>query len=881
MPSSAFGSDDDTQPVPRQHPGETTKEMPVVAHTEQRESAPQPASAESAWPSGMAGKHWFVPVIAGVGGYLATVLATVVAILITLVGVALSEDSLSSDFSSDLPAGAETGTWETVWAIISFPVQAAALAFLAPLRLVISDVADSASMGLIFPLYFPLLCGVLTAWLLTRRLGRRISLHSRALQWLMAGVAGLTWAVTALGATAITVLRTEVPWFFTSVDVRLTGVSLALVAVAFLAGLLSTAAGLNPRVAQPAPGQVVTTVERYAPGLLQVLRPLAIHVLVFCVPAGLGVLIFVFAQEGAAVGMSAVFWLPLAAGLLFVLSHLSAITVTGAGGWFSGASGSSEVAYVWTDGELPAWAIALLILVAVLAAACAAVSWAHVRPVDERVARTAQSWAVLPVVYLLFGLLLTWLLRASGQLGGFLGLEGALVVRPVAWTCLVLALWGAAVEVLARFVAPALIGALPGGVNRALRGSDRARGRASVVAAAAALAGGTAASTTGDTRYDAAAHPVPEPGSGSGDTHATGAAAAGAPAAAQPPRQPMYPAKKKRIRLGAIVVVSVVLLAVLAAVVFSMVGRTAFGPDKKAEEFMDAVVSGHAQRATELADPNVPTQQRDLLTNEIYGGAENRISSYEITDTTVSGDRATVAARVTQDNVSSDISVDLVADGRDGLFKSWRLDNPETLLYQQITVQVPADVESVNVNGHAVTVPSESEPHAVTLSVLPGDYEMSVEAPNKYVTYGEAQTAQVRADERFMADTVQFSAEHTEELLEEATRVANAKLDECAASGAFDPDGCPFGFGSYSDDEDYRNPTWTITQYPEYEVYGSGESLTLSTSSPGEATLDYEYNTEWDEDEPADWEDRDTETSLYGSGDLVITGDQVDVDFTD
>ncbi|MFC3481029.1 hypothetical protein [Kocuria carniphila] len=876
MPSSAYGPGDETQPVPRAQDSETTKAMPTVGGPGDDGPGAGPEKAESQMPAplrGMTGKHWLVPVIAGISGYLATVLATVIALLITLLGFALSGDSSSNDIASDVTTGIESNTdVNQVWALICLPFQMAALAFLAPLRLIVSGGAEGVSMGLIFPLYLPLLCGVVTSWLVARKLSGRLSLDNRVVQWLMAAVAGLGWAATALIFTAITAVRTEVPLFLSTLEMRLTGVSFALVAVAFLVGLLATASALNVRVAQPAPGRVVTTTERHAPGLLQVLRPIAIHLLVFCVLAGLGVVIYAFIEGGAAAGFSAVLWVPMAAGVLFVLSHLSAVTVTGAGGWLAEASGSSNVAYLWTDGDQPVWAIVLLVLLAVISAVCAALSWAHVRPVDQRVARTVQSWAVLPGAYLVLGLLLMWLLRVSGQLGGFFGLDGVLVVRPVAWTCLVFLLWGVAIEALARFVAPAFIGVLPGGVNRALRGSDRARGRAAVVASAAVLAGGAAAA--GRTPHDDVARPASEPDVG--PTYGAGVAPA-----AQEPREPMDPAKKKKIRLVAIIVGSLILLAVIAAIVFSVVSRTAFGPDKKAEELMEAVVSGDAQRATELADPNVTTQQRGLLTNDIYGAAENRISSYEITDTTVNGDRATVDARVIQDNVTSDVSVNLVSDGREGLFKSWRIENPDSLLFQQVTVQVPAGVEKMNVNGNPVTLPNESEPHSVSLSVLPGDYDMSVDAPSKYVTYGEAQTAEVRADDRFMSDTVQFSTEHTPELVEEATRVANAKLDECAASGSFDPEGCSFGFNSYDDNEDYRNPTWTITEYPEYEVYGAGDSLTLSTSKSGEATLEYQYNSEWDDDEPADWEDQDTETSLYGSGDLVVTGDKVEVNFTD
>ncbi|MBD2763720.1 hypothetical protein IEE91_00650 [Kocuria sp. cx-455] len=880
MSSSAYGPAGEPRPEHEPQGSQTTKTMPAVGGPTGERPATAPGAAGSQLPAplrAMTGRHWFVPVIAGVGGYLATVLATVFALLITVMGLALAGDSSTNDLTSDVTGGLETSPdGNQVWVLICLPFQLAALAFLAPLRLVMSGAGEGASMGLIFPLYLPLLCGIATAWLLARKLSGRLTLDNRVVHWLMAAIAGLAWAATALIITAITAVRTEVPLFLSTLEMRLTGVSFALVAVTFLVGLLSTAAALDVRVAQPAPGRVVTTTERYAPGLLSVLRPVVVHLLVFCVLAGLGIVVYAFVEGGAAAGFSAVLWVPMAAGMLFVLSHLSAVTITGAGGWLAEASGSSNVAYLWTDNDQPVWAMLLLILLAVVSAVCAALSWTHVRPVDQRVAGAVQSWAVLPVAYFLLGLLFMWLLRASGQLGGLLGLDGVLAVRPVAWTCIVFLLWGAAIEALARFVAPALVGVLPGGVNRALRGSDRARGRAAVVAAAAAMAGGAAATAAGRAPHDDAARPTYEPGSG--PAYGSGAA----PSVATPaPREPMDPAKKRRIRLLVIIVGSVILLAVIAAVVFSVVSRTAFGPDKKAEELMEAAVNGDAQRVIELADPNVSTQQRGLLTNDIYSAAENRISSYEITDTTVTGNSAVVDATVTQDNVTTDVAMNLVSDGRDGLFKSWRLESPESLLYQEATVQVPAGVDTMNVNGNPVSIPSEAEPHSVSLTVLPGDYDMSVDAPSKYVTYGEPQTAEVRADDRFMSDTVQFSMEHTPELVQEATRVANAKLDECAASGSFDPEGCSFGFNSYADDEDYRNPTWTITEYPEYEVYGSGDSLTLSTSSAGEAKLEYQYNSEWDDDEPADWEDQDTETSLYGSGDLVVTGETVEVNFSD
>lgn len=861
------------------HPGAEGVAVPPAAAPAELATSHLPPALRT-----MTGRHWLVPVLAGLGGYAATVLSTVVALAVALLGLAVSGDSSTDSAAGGLPpeldSAADSGG---PWTVIGVPFQLAAMAVLSPLRVLIDLGGEALAMSAVLPQYFALTCGVATAWLLTRGLGARLRIEHRGVQWTMAVLAGLTWAVVALAVTALTAVRADVPVFFTTLRVVVTGAGATLVVVSLLVGALTVAAALNGRVTQPAPGRLVTSIERAAPGLLRAARPVAVHAVAFGVLAAVAIVSYAFVQGGALLGLSALLWLPVATGWLFVLAHLSALTMTGGAGRFTDVSGSSGAAYLWSNGTLPLWAVLLFVLLALVAVVCAALSWAHVRAMDERVARTAQSWMVLPGVYFVLGVLVVWLLRVAGNLGGgLLGAgDGLLVLRPAGWTCVVFLVWGLVIELLARFVAPALMGALPGGVTRALRGPDRARGRTAVVASAASLGTGDAGTTRhpgGDVpapgSHDAARPEAPDTtrvlpayGAGTGEQ---------VPASAR--REPMDPARKKRVRLLVLVVGAVVLLAVLAAVVFSVLGRTAFGPEKRAEEFLGAVTGGDVGHSTELADPNVNTERRALLEDAVYEAADNRVSSYSVTDTTVTGDTATVTAAVTQDNVTTPVTLGLVSDGRDGLFRSWRIEDSGESLYRTVSVEVPAGVGELSVNGQDVPVERRQEPRTVEFTALPGDYRLGIETDSKYLTFGDTRTARLRMDGSGYSEPLRFESATTPALESEVARQVEEKLDRCARATEFEPEGCPFGYTTLSgEDEDYRNPRWSITEYPAYTVNDFLDELTFATDTPGEVRLDYEYNAEWDEDEPADWEDRDTSTSLYVTGDVAVSGDGVTV----
>ena len=263
------------------HPGAEGVAVPPAAAPAELATSHLPPALRT-----MTGRHWLVPVLAGLGGYAATVLSTVVALAVALLGLAVSGDSSTDSAAGGLPpeldSAADSGG---PWTVIGVPFQLAAMAVLSPLRVLIDLGGEALAMSAVLPQYFALTCGVATAWLLTRGLGARLRIEHRGVQWTMAVLAGLTWAVVALAVTALTAVRADVPVFFTTLRVVVTGAGATLVVVSLLVGALTVAAALNGRVTQPAPGRLVTSIERAAPGLLRAARPVAVHAVAFGVLA--------------------------------------------------------------------------------------------------------------------------------------------------------------------------------------------------------------------------------------------------------------------------------------------------------------------------------------------------------------------------------------------------------------------------------------------------------------------------------------------------------------------------------------------------------------------------------------------------------------------
>ncbi|MFD1214480.1 hypothetical protein ACFQ36_20840, partial [Arthrobacter sp. GCM10027362] len=565
--------------------------------------------------------------------------------------------------------------------------------------------------------------------------------------------------------------------------------------------------------------------ERALPGCVQSVKVFGWHYLAYSAPVGLGLLAWACIQGGAAAAFSAPLWLPTAAAWGYGLGHFSGILLPG----------SEGLKYVFS---LPWWVAAAMVLLAAAMTLAASLMWLLRRDNRPETLAKWNSWAALPAVFTAGGLLLTLLgsIVAAAD-GGFFGSFSG-TVGPAPWTFLVLGLWGVAIEAAARFLAPLLVPYLP------------ARARKF-------LAGGTAVPPV------AGLPPAP--------------AAAPSPAALPQPK-PLGPAARKRLKAAAITAGGAVVLGAGGMIAYSVLAATVFGPQHQVEGYLQALQDGDAVTAAQILDPNVTSAQRVLLDNEIFGAAENRITGYRIKDVTVEADTAVVTAEVTQDARTTGLTFGLEADGRTALvFNQWRVGSGPGW---PVLLDLPAGLDSVTVNGVAVRLPAGSGSYE-SLPALPGSYVVAAPEGTRYTTFGEDQVLQVTAEHGQAPPSAVFAPKFTDAVTGEAVAQAKAYLAKCLEAAEFEPAGCPNSTYVWGDDEDVRNISWSLETEPAYEVGEDwGGQLTVSARD-GRATVSYEENEAWDEDEPAEWEAKEDSSYLSFSGTVAVAGDDLTVTFGD
>lgn len=481
-------------------------------------------------------------------------------------------------------------------------------------------------------------------------------------------------------------------------------------------------------------------------------------------------------------------------------------------------AGSSS--WLWSE----SWPAALTLLVAGLAlTVLTAMAW-HLRSrrTPEDLARPT-SWATLPVVYGLgtVALALLTLTRFSADL---LGLSGGLTINAVVWSPLLMAAWGLVVEALSRVAAPGLLHAAPSRL-------------------VALLTWGAPYGAVEDT--------------------------------AAAPRTPEQVQRDRRI----MVVTAGVFAGVLALVVgYQVVRATMFSPDGVLEDYLDAVVDKDLDRVRELSG-SFDDASEDLLTQEVYDGATSTVTGYEVTDTTELGDTTYVSVELEGlDSEESEASLELVRDGSTwGIFPRWRVDGAGLASAQTLVDDGTAGAITVN----DVTV--EASEGAGDFWLLPGTYDFDPFGGNRWV---EASTDPLVVDPGGMWSWSSMPADSDPQPSDEAREVIETELatylEECAARGESDPEGCPFEAYVWTDD--VRDFSWEITAMPEleggYELDYESEGLFPAQVrfTEGEATATYESDQSYGFG-PPEWERETEESTIYLSATVDVEGDELVVEF--
>lgn len=357
--------------------------------------------------------------------------------------------------------------------------------------------------------------------------------------------------------------------------------------------------------------------------------------------------------------------------------------------------------------------------------------------------------------------------------------------------------------------------------------------------------------TTGNTATGA----VPLPQSPAG--------AASMPVAAPGAGQPLDPKTKKTILISGIVIGALIVLGI----VYGVLNSTVFSAKSVAQSYLTAIADGKYDKANDIADPQVGKDQLKLLSDTVAKADNATIANPHIDSVkTVEGvAKVNVTYSLNGKNVNDSLTIN-----KDGskflLFPNWKISSP---LLKTITVSVPNAVESLSVNGVDVTAKNaeKSDSGTWTLRVYPGSYKVSI-GKSGYVTSGITMV-RTNAD----SDAADLKIMPTAKLKEDLSKAVNAKLDECAKSTDYAPEGCPFGFDLYDEDY-YRNFAWSISVYPKLSDidldYG-----TFSTRQ-GKAKCTYEEKNFDDS-----WESQDDSTHFTVNGSFSIRDGKLSVTIDD
>ena len=885
------------QPGQQQQPGQPAWQQPQYAAAGQPPVPPGPGQVPGAGMQPPKRSRPPVPAAAWLGGlrsvalaYGLTLAASVAAIGLLLLGTLIDDSGL--DFAGPL-AGIDISP-SAVLTILGLPFLLTGLALGGTAAVGSSDsmlsLVGQVSAGMYaLPLALTAVAAIVL-WRQGRRAEKAAPLSGTGARWLVSAATGAMFAVLSLILAVLFTLRED--------GMTVTTAGFGLFFGALTLGLLATWAGRQ--AASPRPVLRFDAMLRALPETVPASVVFGLHFAAVTLIAGVFLVIAVLVDGSIAAVFAAPLWVPTVSAWLYGAVHFSGISAS--------AGGFGGTGYIF---DSPWWAVLLVVLGALALAVAASVAWLIVR---GRVpdAGNVKAWLSLPAVFGL-GTVLIQLLTLVVISGGFGGIGVAAVLGMAWWSFLILALWGALIELSSRFLAPYLVRAVPAAIATRLpwlaakAGSETIWGPAAAAAqaglrhapAAPAATGGMPAGTpngsvpaafagVAGTAPAGSGAPTqvqdspdgggqgPEAGTGGG-SGPQGPAPAPAAAAGLPEPKPLSPEAKRRLKIGAFIGGGAVVLVVALAVGYNVLAGSVYSPKVQVENYLDALKDGDAEAALDLRPYNGEGNQA-ALTNEVFGQAEGRITDYEILEVETRSDRADVAVNVFQGGESSTMLFSLVSDGRAAvLFNQWRIESGPS--DWSVDLSMPEGQDTVSVNGVPVKLENIDSDGYARLALLPGEFVIAPPEGSKYVEFGEEEVVKLTPSSGYFG-MVSFQAEYTDQLTADVTAEAEALLAKCIESTEMKPADCPNQAFAYRDPEDYRNVSWSLEKEPTYEVYDYYSGEIYFRSSDGRAAVKYEENTAWRDGEE-EWESEEDSVSLYIYGEVVVDGDTLTVRYTD
>lgn len=340
--------------------------------------------------------------------------------------------------------------------------------------------------------------------------------------------------------------------------------------------------------------------------------------------------------------------------------------------------------------------------------------------------------------------------------------------------------------------------------------------------------------------------PAPQPGpwrnaDGSPYGHPPAAPTQEASVQEAPPRE--APVKRKRaLLLGILSGALVVLLLLVGGGIWFFTATDRNAPAKKVGDFLTALVAGRAEEAMRLSGNELTDQEKLLINDAVYQKASDRISSFTLGATRISGGKATVTANLSQGNADYTEDFILSGDGKDFFVDKWKLD-PVTLPVLNIQLSGPPalGLTAAGVELKPDVVPATStrpeQFKKLALKALPGSYEVATAKQNAQMTSNKSM-AKITGFSSAKPQNAVVAVTLTDAGKAAVTAAVNQYLDSCAAQQSALLKDCPFS-GKADDPTlaqyQVSNPKWTIVTRPTLTIseWTSALGWLVVSSAPG------------------------------------------------
>lgn len=244
----------------------------------------------------------------------------------------------------------------------------------------------------------------------------------------------------------------------------------------------------------------------------------------------------------------------------------------------------------------------------------------------------------------------------------------------------------------------------------------------------------------------------------------------------------------KRIVVGAVALVAVVIVGTIALTVANWT-RT---PEAKVRQYLDLLADGKASAATAMVDPGLPNDQRGFLSDEVMASASARIEVEDVTvdDAEHSKERVVTATMRLDGERFTRLFRVSEAKKTFGLLKNWKI---QDVLLSHVDV-LADNVTHFSIGGEKISVATLKEAPSNFIVLYPGVYTFTPEETGEYID-AAPKTMSVKAatgyDSSYYGGTVELRGTFNDKMAAAALEAAAALTNSCATVPGNIDTACP------------------------------------------------------------------------------------------